>query len=305
MKLHPLIIAHNCGYIGYNEECYSLEATRKAYQECDYLEIDLILKQINGEKKWWYFHEGIFGGEGRENGISIDQFLNEFKAVANEMNSKPKKPGLFLDLKEHLDRDGVNELMNYLGNKYENNIIPTGTPLMIYTGRDALQSVFRDTTRHFLKWLHNNQNSLMLNSRYCPKLTIVTREVDVEKVVKGKIRAALNDSGKKWFWDSYNKKVWWSFNPHPSWLYKYFHKYFKHEYQIFEKSITLIPWFTKREETEEEWIKVILTILKNYWLYKSTCSKTGTMPTPASWGIITYKPNEFIDFVNNLSFDDI
>ena len=29
------------------------------------------------------------------------------------------------------------------------------------------------------------------------------------------------------------------------------------------------------------------------------------MPTPASWGIITYKPNEFIDFVNNLSFDDI
>ena len=137
------------------------------------------------------------------------------------------------------------------------------------------------------------------------KTTIVTREVDVEKIIKGKIRAALNDFEKKWFWENFNKTVWWSFNPHTSWLYKYFHKYFKKEYQIFEKRITLIPWLTKREETEEEWIKVILTILKNYWLYKSDCNKTGTMTIPAAWGIITYKPNELIEFVNNLSFDDI
>ena len=120
MTENPLIIGHNCGYIGYaksifpqdslevakKKSIYSPEATSKAYQDCDYLEIDLVLRK----KEWWYFHPGIEGAydkekkKDRSKGIHFNKFLKHFKDASEEHKSKPEKPGLFLDLKKHLDQ---------------------------------------------------------------------------------------------------------------------------------------------------------------------------------------------------------
>lgn len=313
--MNPIIIAHNCGYIGYETNPYSLESTMAAYRDCDYLEIDLVLRKIEGEMKWWYYHDGIQGEGSREKGISLDQFLEEFMDVSDEVKPKTVKPGLFLDLKEHLKHTKVNNLMNTLNKKYENKEIPTGTSLMIYTGRGIIphfHSVYRHTTRYFIKWLfESGESSCILDPKYCPKLTIVTREIEIKKLVEGKglidpIRhSALNDIERSWFWENFKKRIWWGFNPHPIWFFKY--KFDK----IFEDRITIIPWYVDKTpiklwgEKKEGWINVIVTILFNYWLYKSRCIENSSEVEQASWGLITYAPNKLKECLEQWSFNDI
>jgi hypothetical protein len=341
----PLIIAHNCGYIGYarskypkveqtkefKKECkrliYSKEATLKAYVDSDYLEIDLILKDDMGEKKWWYFHDGLYAeDEKRKHGISFETFLDEFNTAATE-SSKDPKPGIFLDLKKHLYQDKVNELMTYINLKYEEGLIPEGTPLMIFTGRGWIphfHAVYRHTTRYFLKWLANADKESFLNKGLCPKFTLVTREIDVHKLVNGQgllepiRKSKLNPDELKWFNDSLNGKLGWGFNPYTYWLNKYFRKYFKKDYGVFENGITLIPWFTnflpwfskllpvsKLEDESLGWKKVIETIQKNYEFYVEEFAKRGEMPKSAFWGIITYEPNGLLDFLRKSLSSDI
>ncbi len=77
----PLIIAHNCGYDGYGVPPYSREATRETYKDCDYLEIDLILKNDNEKKNWWYFHQGLFGEDKGRNTVDVfvvNRFMNYY-----------------------------------------------------------------------------------------------------------------------------------------------------------------------------------------------------------------------------------
>lgn len=347
IKAHPpLIIAHNCGYDGYGVPPYSREATKEAYKDCDYLEIDLILKNDNGKKTWWYFHQGLYGedksfedksGEydndedrNRRYGISLDRFLKDFQIAEKESESMQSahkmnlKPGIFLDLKKHLNQDEVNNLMEYLNNNYQEGKIPEGTPLMIFTGRGWIphfHAVYRHTTRYFLKWLADADEESFLNKGLCPKLTLVTREIDVHKLAGGKgilepfRKSKLNPDELQWFNDNLNEKLGWGFNPYTFWLNKYFRKHFKKDYGVFENGITLIPWFThflpwfskllpvsKLEDEAAGWKNVIETIDEKYWLYLEKYNKAGETPKSVYWGIITYEPNELIDFLKKESF---
>lgn len=314
--MNPIIIAHNCGYKGYGVKCYSKEATENAYKDCDYLEIDLKSgkKEGNNEKEWFYRHDRISGGK------EFEKFLGEFNDVAKKI-SKPKKTGLFLDLKEHLKHQkDVDDFMDYLDHKYKCEMIPAGTPLMIYTGRGYipyLHAVYRHTTLYFLKWLYKNRKkSHILDPEYCPKLTIVTREVKPKELVEGKLlidpskMKALDEEEQRWFeaiWnEKLNRKFWWAFNPYPAWFFKY---NFDH---VFENGITMICWFSdyidwqfkrlgKWDEGEKGWMNAINTVFKKYVSYMSKNSNTKkTLPEP-SWGIISYKPNKLKDFLKKVS----
>jgi hypothetical protein len=345
---HPIIIGHNCGYLGYDKTPYSRAATMAAYKDCDYLEIDLGLKKVGGEKKWWYYHPGVrgvckAGKEGnREGGVSFDDFLIEFNEAAEESdrelapNKRKLRPGLFLDLKKKLSLDEVKDLIKTLNKGYQDEIIPERTPLMIFTGRGwiaNIRGVYRDTTRYFVKTLYDYsiREEEIMKHRFCPRLTLVTREVTTDQLIKGGYPDILGDSALKndeqtWLKQSLKDgTLAWAFNPELFWLFKYDFKY------IIEHEITVIPWFEtniskfrkfldrknlpeeepaeemarvpkKLQETDGGWIKVILGVLGEFWLYKSRYRKDVK---PLRWGIITNAPRELKNGLQKWSFRGI